>query len=301
VFLFDGHAEGITCNKFQALFISRKVEQLLLTDDTIDRFAVDIDINDEIFAYLESLIRSDSVDLNEENWRQIATIAQAIDNDELLQRCVDFGMGPGQLTSANCADRLRIKERFDFPIIEDEILFAASNFYEINLDHLRDLKPQTIERIVSHPKLILGKEETLLELIISLAQTWKREEFAFLYGYVECRYLTLEGVQRFVGVVDEDTVDHRTWASLCRRLLCNVTGETMLVPRFSLARNYNYVKDHEFEGMIHEMTGRCGGNVHWKKLIEITTSSRGGGGYESVVNHKWDAHWFSDNVPGQWI
>jgi hypothetical protein len=179
------------CSTFQALFVSDAVEQMLKSDNTVNRF--EIDLNSEFFKDFWDLVEGKSIVLSETNWKALGTIARKVHNKELLNKCVEYGIEKEKMTLVDCIDRVKVREEFEYSI-EEEIEFIASHFYALNTDKLRDLKPETIESILSHERLCLASEESLLTFIESLG-----DEYSFLYGYVECRFLSLERIGDFLS------------------------------------------------------------------------------------------------------
>jgi hypothetical protein len=53
------------------------------------------------------------------------------------------------------------------------------------------------------------------------------------------------------------------------------------------------------------MTADCGGNIHEKNVVTITSSGdlnyRHAGQVFRVANHGWDKYWQSSNAPNSWI
>jgi hypothetical protein len=287
------------CSTFQALFISQAVDRVLRSDNTVNRFR--IDLNADFFGDICSLMEGRSVILNEKNCSYMRKIARLLENEELLQKAMDFGFGKGKISIANCTGRLKIKEQ-DGCSTEKEVEFIASHFYEINTNKLKDLNPETIESILSHERLCLSSEDSLLEFIRSLGN-----EYSFLYGYVDCCFLTVEGIETFLALVEELGIDGRIWNSICRGLRSEVSSRTLLTNRFSAlmeSKDYGYT-GHKFEGIIHDLTMKCGGNVHVKGLVSITASSKGYNNVYEVVDYGRTVYWssspFSNGIPNSWI
>jgi hypothetical protein len=99
--------------------------------------------------------------------------------------------------------------------------------------------------------------------------------------------------------VDETKVDQRLWNSICRRLCYGVSGQEPN-PRF-VRGSGAYIEGHPFEGIIHEMTKQCGGNVHEKGVVRIASSSDERNQPFQVANHGWDNYWHTRNEPNSWI
>jgi hypothetical protein len=291
-FCFDIAGVEFRCSKSQALFLSPAVERILAADSTVDRFRVNEDVAPEFFDGIRSLMEGRSIILTEENCIGIWKIASALENEELLRKCAEF-VEKGELSVENCVNRLKTKEEFGCPL-DEELEFVAKHFYEVDTEELRELKQETIESIVSHEELCLEDEESLLEFVGSLG-----EDYSSLYGYVECRFLSLEGIETFLGRVDGAAINQRVWSSVCRRLRCELSGRELYEPRFR--GSCPYVEGHEFEGIIHDLTAKYGGNVHEKGIVNITSSGDGRNKPYQVADHDWNDAWHSTRMQDAWI
>jgi hypothetical protein len=281
------------------MFISDAVDRILRSDNTIDRF--EVDVSDEDFECICSLMEGKLIVMTEDNYRSLRKIAQKIENEELVRKCTEFGVGAEAISVANCVERLKTKEEFGLSM-EEEIAFVASHFYGIS-EELHGLRQETVEGILSHEKLCLRDEDSLVEFLGSLG-----EEYRSLFAYVECRFLTLTGIETFLGRIDETAVNQRLWSSICRRLRCELSSRMIWDDRFCI-RDFPYREGHklqeELQGIIHALTVRAGGNVHEKGVIEISGSGNCYENYESmpfvVANHQTEERWASENSPNSWI
>jgi hypothetical protein len=273
------------------------------SDKTVNRFEVDlgVPVNGGLVNDIRSLMEGKSIIVSESNCRTLRRIAEIIDNEELLKKC--YGFGKKGISVGNCIDRLKSKEEFGWSI-EEELAFIASHFHELDTEELKELNTEIIESIVSHEDLCLRDEESLLEFISSLG-----EEYSFLYRYIECRFLSLEGIKNFISILDETNIDEGLWSSICRRLCCEVCDQKLSKPRFVCCgnkmsgpgRDFPYIEGHPFRGIIHEMTKQCGGNIHEKGVVNITSSGDQRNLPFQVANHGWNNNWCSYNEPNSWI
>jgi hypothetical protein len=184
--------------------------------------------------------------------------------------------------------------------LESEIEFVASYFHELkeeDFENLRELKCETIEGIVSSDKLQLSDEDSLVEFISSLG-----EEKSNLYDYVECHYLSVEGIDKFVeGISNREFGESPVWSSICRRLRCEVVDRKLMSSRYNCFESYDYKVPVEFNGIICGLTKRCGGNVHEKGVVEITSSSEGRHKPCQLADYGWQDYWYSNDVPNSWV
>jgi hypothetical protein len=192
--------------------------------------------------------------------------------------------------------------------IEKEVRFIASHFCELGeseLERLKDFDVDILELILTSPNLCLMDEDTLLEFIISLG-----EEYSTLYGCVECQFLTLSGMNKFIGQIScEKEINFRVWNSICGRLQCEVSNQNIGGKRFKgrdtgSGEFFPIVLCGEFHGIINHLTEECGGNVHHRGIIDITCSSQERGSCETVANYSGksgDDVWSSQNIQNSWI
>jgi hypothetical protein len=273
--------------------MSTAVERILRSDKTVNRF--EIEGSEAYFEDICALVEGKSIIMSEKNCPYLQRLATIVEKEELLKKCLEFEIGK-EISIANCIGKLETKQEFGCPI-DAEIAFIASHFYEMDTEALKELKAETIENIVSHEDLCLRDEESLLEFVASLG-----EEYSFLYGYIECCFLTLEGIEEFLAEISEVSIDQRLWSSICRRLRCELSNRTLTAPRFvEQERVFDYREGHPFEGIIHTMTRECGGNIHEKNVVVITSSGGSRNMPFQVANHRWNDCWCSNNAPNSWI
>jgi hypothetical protein len=207
----------------------------------------------------------------------------------------DVELGRTNLSVASCIGKLKVKEEFGH-VIDEEVDFIASHFYEVDTKELKDIRHEAIERLVSHENLRLADEESLLEFI-----TFLGEDYCDLLGYVECLFLTSEAVETFLERIQGREMDERVWTSLCRRLRCDISklGMKSTSPRFAVTQNY--VEGQPLQGIIHKLTAICGGNVHDHGLVAVTTSGSSSGNPGCVLNPDNANPWTSVNTANSWI
>jgi hypothetical protein len=289
-FVFVVGGREFKCSVFQAAFISGAVARYLVSDNTINRFEVNVsgisgEESGDAFEEIERLMKGESININENNYRNLRRLGKVLDNEELVKKCVEHELWKEGISVSNCIDKVETKEEFGCEI-EEEMKFIAKHFYEVDKAELKRLKKETLEAILSDEDLCLEDEESLVEFIASLG-----EEYSTLYEYVECRFLSLEGIERFLEGIDEKSINGGVWGSICRRLRCGASDQGPYGFRFrdkSDVQSYHYTPRHEFEGIINALTKKCGGNVHEKGIVNITSS---GGSYNEpfeVANHGWN-------------
>jgi hypothetical protein len=167
---------------------------------------------------------------------------------------------------------------------------------------LKELSVDILERILSSGNLCLEDEDSLVEFISSLGH-----DFSNLYRYVECRFLSLKGINDFLACVSFEELNFYIWESICGRLRCEVENRNLNVKRFR-SRNVSVFRYHEggeFDGILNHLTKECSGNVHEKGTVNITFSSNNANQpykeFWKVADYGWDRYWASQNYPDSWL
>jgi hypothetical protein len=289
----------VECNRFQASFVSPAIHRVLCSDNTIDKFEVNgYEFDFEVIEEFSRLMNGFSILINERNCESFRQLSRILENEELLGR-ISFELGEESITICNCCSRLKVKTdgRYD---IEEEVEFIACHFYEFEsreLDKLKELNIDVLERIFGCDNLCLEDEESLVEFISSLG-----EEYSSLYGFIECRFLSVEGIDKFLSLISFEELDLRLWESICRRLRLEILDRNHGDKRFR-EKNYEsfeYENGGEFDGILSHLTKHGGGNVHEMGVVDIT--SPGDAYYRcwQVADHGWNNWWYS-NTPNSWI
>jgi hypothetical protein len=251
----------------------------------------------EVIEEFSRLMNGFSILINESNCESFRGLAQVLENEELISRILSFELRKESITISNCCSRLRIKidAKCDF---EEEVEFIASHFHEFDsceLDKLKELDVGVLEHILGSDNLCLEDEDSLVEFISSLG-----EEYSNLYNFVECRFLSVEGIDKFLSLNSFEQVNFCVWESICRRLRLEIVDQNLSEKRFRY-KNFPYHEGGEFDGILSHLTKICGGNVHEKGIVNITSSSDGYNKCWQVADHGWNNYWYSNTVTNSWI
>jgi hypothetical protein len=120
-----------------------------------------------IIEHFESLMKGSEIVGSGSEMRGLCEFAAVLGNRELLKQLCDIN----EINRQNVCSRLR-NGHFCDCCLEEEIVFAASHFYEVEFEELKDLDICLLERILSSPSLRLKDEDSLLEFICKL--DWDR-------------------------------------------------------------------------------------------------------------------------------
>jgi hypothetical protein len=289
----------IECNRFQACFISDAIHRALSGDNTIDKFEVeDCECRSEVLEGISGLMKGFPIVINEENCYELERIFRVLDNNEILNSVVKFEIGDGKISASNCIFRLKIKKEHRLES-EEELEYISSHLYKLDSQELSKLKEfgaETLEMIMSSEKLRLRDEDSLLELILSFGS-----EFANLYDYIEFQFLSLNGIDKFLSSIKLEEISCNVWESLCRRLRCDVNPNSSISHKRFKRDSFPFSSNREFNGIIDHLSKKCGGNVHEKGIVEITSSGEGTNKCWQVADYEWKDCWSSTASANSWI
>jgi hypothetical protein len=108
---------------------------------------------------------------------------------------------------------------------------------------------------------------------------------------------------------DEFSLSLSLWESLSRRLLLRVVPSQHLITEYRKTRlrypTSFIMPETSLDGIIAELTGQCGGNVHDKGIVEISSKSMVHDSGQYHAKYAADLHaksyFQSSNSPDQWI
>jgi hypothetical protein len=92
------------------------------------------------------------------------------------------------------------------------------------------------------------------------------------------------------------------WASLCGRIMLTIADARKDEQRYVEVVSHPFRPDAPLDGIIADLTKRCGGNVHDRRVIKVTESS-----YhaefpgKNAVDLLVDSYYLSLNSPEAWI
>jgi hypothetical protein len=154
----------------------------------------------------------------------------------------------------------------------------------------------------------LESEDALFDVLWELGQE-------SLIGYVECRFLSAEGMRKYVDAISREgfVVDSQVFASICRRLVAKPGAEMTEsernrfvhreAPKPAAAPGEEFAfSGSPFSGIISHLTSQFGGNVHEKGVVNITSSGDLGNNRPwHVADHAAGNIWQSRNWANSWI
>jgi hypothetical protein len=169
--------------------------------------------------------------------------------------------------------------------------FLASQFCELTWSELDNIPASALYHILSQTMLKLTSEDSLYFYLSSHFSS--DPEYLDLLQFIRFDYLSAESISCFLSVLP-DSIDHRLWESISRRLISRLDNESEF--RFGEAKS--------LDGIIAYLTRKHGGNVHDKGIVTITSKSLDHDRTYAVRNAAdltSDTWFMSQNDPGQWV
>jgi hypothetical protein len=175
--------------RFQAVFISPRIHQLLSSDPTISKFVVD-GISSDNFSEIDvaKLINGAMITLNESVESILRIVGRSFYNSEMMNRVVENELSKEELTSSTAISRLLLKNEYSM-CDDEEIEFIASHMSSIS--NLSQIGVDNLERILSHSKLLIWSEDWLFDFLNELGS-----DYSVLLQCILWRYLSRDSIGR---------------------------------------------------------------------------------------------------------
>ena len=267
--------EGKVCrvHSIFAEFLSPNVARARRSDVSVNVYTFKSD-SSELFDVFETLVlrlvSGQSFCVDKSNFPALLVIFQELDNRELLSSL----LGMINHDSLNLEEAILLLQAGTALGMEFVNLtnFVASNFYKIDREALEDLDIETVQLLLSSPSLKIEDEDSLYDFVRSRSE--KDLSFTGLFEFVCFEYLNIAHIEDFVSFSNTTlnaNISAGLWTRIRGRLL--LESKPNASPRVSHQRPFFYNPQKPLEGIIANLTRKCGGNVHDKGIVNITTSS----------------------------
>jgi hypothetical protein len=294
--------ERFECSRFEIAFLSPRITALLRQDPTIDEYelelGVDVDSDQEFVSEcvkgLISLSRNGSFEVTERNFGLVKVIAKSFGNSELCETLALFRTDGEEVNSSNVVERLSLREFLEVSIAA-ELDYLSSHFYEIDVNVVKQVSHEDLNKILRSAQLRISSEDSLLDFILDLGA-----DYFDLLGGLHCEYLSQSGMSRLLDSISRSEINDELWGSLCRRLLLFPSSEQLPDSRFHV-KDFAFDSSQPFAGIIWQLSKECGGNVHTNGIVSITASSTESRACHQVADYDWTQHWYSNSIANSWI
>ena len=184
--------------------------------------------------------------------------------------------------------------------IGSELPDITSHFYALDVERMKLFSVRDLDRILSSDYLKLRDENWLLDNLIVLGEY--EDEYFSLLRHVHIEYLDLIHTNKFLECVYPGRLDAAIWSSICKLLRGGYKAEPQALPSVSpssraLAVTYRSVDAYPFDGIIGHLAKECGGNVHVKGVVNITSSSNAWNECHEVTDYGSNDRWYTEDDP----
>jgi hypothetical protein len=267
------------CQSSVAQFLSPRVSKLHSIDATISELRLEVRDRQRVFGSVLEAARGDHIAVDSGHRRTFAAICAALWNSELSESV--FGQLSDEVTMENVVDRLRSLPATQCDI-STELEFIASHFYDLlrRRDALKALPFSLLYAIISRGSLRLESEDSLYDFIRKNTET--NGGMCRLLEFVRLEYCSADVVTDFFDLHSGHfyEVNASMWGSIRTRLvLPNVTLKQFPPSvkkgklRYSTTNKETDTTYDIPDGIIAHLTRECGGNVHFRRVVNVTCGS----------------------------
>jgi hypothetical protein len=256
---FEFVVSGAThrCPSWMAAFLSPYIAAIRSIDGTFSSFHIQTPDDQGLFQEVLSLGRGKRLVLSDLNRDFLFSVAKELRNSKLF--LLLFQKYEGSISITNVANRIRSLAHMEANI-DSEIEFLASHLHEMSSSDILELSFETVCDILRHPRLKIGSEDSLYQMISMRVSSDSR--FFQLFTLIHFEFLTDETFADYITLVSNAfelfTIAH--WQLLSSRLYRS--SRTVMLP---------YNESTPYNGIIASLTRCGGGNVHDRGLVNITT------------------------------
>jgi hypothetical protein len=283
--------------RFLATFISPIIHQQLIIDSTLSIFSIEDSLVEESSIELfEELLHGHFVDIEGTKTSGLVRIASLLGESEIEGELIDIELGNESMTVSNIVTRIE-KKRSHSRDIGDEIFFLIEHIDDIGLDDISRIGSDIFEVVLKDDRLKIASEDWLVDVIHDLGSN-----FIFLIRYVECKFLSLQGIEKYIELIDANDIDCLLWSRICDRLRCWI--EVIESPRESCrVRDCDVIayNNSPWSGIFDHLRRDCGGNVHLKRAVTVISSADYSDYPYHLADQNYGSSWYSTNHPNSWI
>ncbi|KAK8898305.1 hypothetical protein M9Y10_000588 [Tritrichomonas musculus] len=162
-------------------------------------------------------------------------------------------------------------------LITNLISFASNHFHELDKEKLQKLSKEQIEMILDRSELKIEDEDSLLRFILYLYQ--KDHKYSPLFEYVYFENVNDDTLETFVDQFNVDDMTIGIWISISYRLIKSrkrnrkSANEQCTSPKMNIL-TFSPDSNNKFHGILRHLGDEAGGNVHDKRVVEISSSTR---------------------------
>lgn len=169
---------------------------------------------------------------------------------------------------------------------------------------MKNLKTDTIERIISHWNFQIYSEDQLVKFINFLYQSEDEEkiEYSNLYSYVIFTNVSTNVIGEFLDEVNKDDLTKEAWNSISQRLKLPISKDKRKDP-FSRYKGkfFPTIDDNNFDGIIKHLATESNGFISTKINITASPTNNNSNAPVNVTHFDQQDFYQSTSEKDSWI
>jgi small GTP-binding protein len=210
-FRFLVNGQSYVCPRFQAMFVSPAVSNLVVMDRSVDEYIIENVSHPESFEMIMRLMSGGRVEVTDDNCGPLWEFAKSLHNSELESRLLELRPDCDGLNPGNAVDRL-LEAAGRFESVEREIEVIALHFCEVM--NIERLPLDILERVLENEHLRIESEDRLLDFVIGQMGGCQS-----LLRHIQCAWLSAEAIDVYGEHVEIDVLGPMIFRSVFCRLL----------------------------------------------------------------------------------
>jgi hypothetical protein len=251
VFVFGN--KRYNCLQIIAEFLSPRICLQLSVDASITEYIVGANDVNGSFDLFGSLWKAATIQVTEANCASLLSLSRKFGNSDILSSILKHCHSQYPLA--------RMYDHFD----EVSIPFLASEFYRLTSPELDKIPVPALYDILSHDRLKISSEDSLYWYLSSHFSS--NPEYCDLLQFVQFEYVSPDCISDFLLIM-ADSVDHRLWEAISRRLISGVPFPLSGVSQ----RTFALDPSRPLDGIIASLTSEANGNVDSTGVVAIIAS-----------------------------
>lgn len=246
----------------RAQFLSKKIKP------NDQEFIFPYDDKYKAFSYIIELLDGAKLEIPDNVKIQLGIYGEILENDELKAIANTIELNP-----SNSIPILKDKHSCNLDI-SNEIKYIASHLFEMDEDAVKSLDIESQYLIFASPDARIENESWKFGLIAE--QVRESDEYIKLFETVDFGKIGMNEKETFLQLVPISKCTQNLYEKLVKCVSANTEVKTAPVQKVEKDDGCFKVESKEngsLKGIINYLTEKCGGNVHKKGVIDVTSSS----------------------------
>ncbi|KAK8872153.1 hypothetical protein M9Y10_007915 [Tritrichomonas musculus] len=290
-FTFIVDNKQYTVNRFLADLLSPTITSYHYQDESIDTFTITtvdkFDKSETAFIskedYFESflnLYKHEEIQINQaqikyysEYFLQLGNIPEYLKlQDKLSDEITTDNVIDHLLNISSILKQNNLSYSIQNCQISKLVKYCSEQFYALDKEKIIHLDIDILSEILCQDELKIEDEDTLLRFILEIYE--KDKQYAPLFEYIYFENVKEETLSEFFKEFDIEFLTKGTWSSIFYRLI-QTDKRPLKNDRYEKHPKVKIItkeKNNDFRCIMRYLSEECGGNIHDKGVVEITSS-----------------------------